>query len=91
MKYTKVKVKPAKNQSFKVFEIEVREPNLQERAKLNDALMSTETEQNFSFFLSIIKDNTRYTDDELNAYALDELVAMSTAIIDNANKKKLKK
>ena len=89
--YKKVKVKPTKDQSFKVFEIEVKEPNLQESAKLNDALMDNESKQNFSFFIGIIKDNTRYTDDELNIHSLEELVAMSTAIIENANKKKLKK
>ena len=47
--------------------------------------------QNFSFWLQIIKDCTRYTDEELNGYSLDELVAFSSAIIEDVNKKKLKK
>ena len=91
MKYTKVQVKPGAKQTFKPFDIEVKEPNLQDRAKLNDALMDKNAEQNFTFFLGIIRDNTRYTDDELNVYSLEELVAMSTAIIEHCNKKKLKK
>tara|TARA_R110002167_G_scaffold95129_3_gene253582 strand:- start:1450 stop:1722 length:273 start_codon:yes stop_codon:yes gene_type:complete len=89
--YKKIKVKPNKSQGFKVFEIEVKEPNLQERAKLNDALMDNDSKQNFTFFLGIIKEHTRYSDEELNDYSLEELVAMSTAIIESANKKKLKK
>ena len=53
--------------------------------------MDQDQKQNFSFWLKIIRTNTRYTDDELNQYSLEELVGMSTAIIESANKKKLKK
>ena len=91
MKYKKIKVTANADQSFKSFEIEVREPNLQDRAKLNDQIMDQDQKQNFSFWLKIIRSNTRYTDDELNQYSLEELVGMSSAIIESANKKKLKK
>ena len=90
MKYKKIKVTANADQSFKSFEIEVREPNLQDRAKLNE-IMDQDQKQNFSFWLKIIRTNTRYTDDELNQYSLEELVGMSSAIIESANKKKLKK
>ena len=53
--------------------------------------MDKEVKQNFSFWLSIIKDCTDYSDEELNEYSLEELVQMSSVIIENANKKKLKK
>ncbi|QDP67911.1 MAG: hypothetical protein Tp1122DCM00d2C27307611_1 [Prokaryotic dsDNA virus sp.] len=92
MKKVKLKVCPDKNQghSFKAFEIEVLELNLQERAELNDKVMDPEIKKSFSFWLSIIQDCTNYSDEELNSYSLEELVQMSSVIIENANKKKLK-
>ena len=87
----KLKVNPNEGQNFKAFTIEAKELNLQERAELNDKIMDKSVQQNFSFWIGIIKDNTDYSDEELNNYSLDELVAMSSAIIENANKKKLKK
>ena len=91
--YKKIKVTADKNrnQSFKAFDAEVKLLNLSERAELNDLIMDQTGKQNFSFWLQIIKDCTRYTDDELNEYSLDELVALSSAIIEDVNKKKLKK
>ena len=86
-----VRADKASGQTFKAFEVEVRELNLQERAELNDKIMDKEVKQNFSFWLSIIKDCTDYSDEELNEYSLEELVQMSSVIIENANKKKLKK
>ena len=91
--YKKIKVESVKgkNQSFKTFEAEIRLLNLSERADLNDKIMDQGEKQNFSFWLQLIKDCTRYTDDELNKYSLDELVALSSTIIEDVNKKKLKK
>ena len=91
MKPLKIVADKVKGQTFKTFEIKVRQPNLMERAALNDKIMDTEKKQNFSFWLEIIKEFTAYSDEELNDYSLDELVAMSSAIIENANKKKLTK
>ena len=93
MALTKLKIIPDKQSghTFKAFEIETKELNLQERAELNDKIMDKDVKQNFSFWLSIIKDNTDYSDEELNKYSLEELVQMSSKIIENANKKKLKK
>ena len=87
----KLKVKPNANQDFKAFEIEARQLNLQQRTELNDKLMDQSVPQNLTFWIGIIKENTTYSDDELNEYSLDELVAMASAIIESANKKKLKK
>ena len=87
----KLKVKPNANQDFKAFEIEARQLNLQQRTELNDKLMDKSVPQNFTFWIGIIKENTTYSDDELNEYSLDELVAMASAIIESANKKILKK
>mgnify|MGYP003675683766 FL=1 len=93
MKKAKLTVSSDKTsgQTFKSFEVEVRELNLQERAELNDKIMDREVKQNFSFWLSVIKDCTDYSDEELNEYSLEELVQMSSVIIENVNKKKLKK
>ena len=92
MALTKLKINPDENSghTFKAFEIEVKELNLTERAELNDKIMDQDIKQNFSFWLSILRDYTQYSDEELNKYSLEELVQMSSKIIENANKKKLK-
>ena len=89
----KLKVVPdkGKGQAFKPFEIEIKVQNLQERAELNDKIMDTDKKQNFSFWLEIIRENTNLSDEALNEYSLDELVSISSAIIEDCNKKKLKK
>jgi hypothetical protein len=93
MALTKLKVRPDKDSghTFKAFEIDVQQLNLEERARLNDKIMDKDVKQNFSFWLDIIRDCTSYSDEELNKYSLEELVQMSSKIIENANKKKLKK
>ena len=89
----KLKVVPdkGKGQDFKPFQIEAKVLNLTSRAELNDKIMDTDRKQNFSFWLEIIKENTDYSDEVLNDHSLDELVAISSAIIEDCNKKKLKK
>lgn len=93
MSFKKIKVVAEKkrNQDFKTFEAEVKYLNLTERAEINDKIMDTESKQNFSFWLQIIKDCTKYTDEELNEWSLDQLIALSSAIVEDMNKKKLKK
>ena len=60
MALTKLKVSPDKQSghTFKAFEIEVRQLNLEERARLNDKIMDNDVKQNFSFWLDIIRDCT---------------------------------
>ena len=89
----KLKVVPdkGKGQDFKPFQIEAKVLNLTSRAELNYKIMDTDRKQNFSFWLEIIKENTDYSDEVLNDHSLDELVAISSAIIEDCNKKKLKK
>ena len=92
MALKKIKVNPdKKNQEFKPFEIEVKDPTMQERCIMNDKVMDTSIDKNFSFWVEIIKENTSFKDDELNLYSLQEIVGMANAIIESANKKKLKK
>jgi hypothetical protein len=90
-RYKKIKIEGDKVKNFKSFEAEIRLLNLTERAEINDKIMEQKETQNFTFWLQIIKDCTRYTDEELNEYSLDELIALSSAIIEDMNKKKLKK
>tara|TARA_Y100000401_G_C8140257_1_gene134532 strand:+ start:189 stop:470 length:282 start_codon:yes stop_codon:yes gene_type:complete len=90
-KTIKVTADKSKGQTFKSFSVDIKVLNLSDRAKLNDKIMDTDLKQNFTFWLEIIQDNTNYSDDELNNYSLDELVAISSAIIEDCNKKKLKK
>lgn len=93
MSIKKLKIAPdkSKGHTFKSFEVEAKILNLSERASLNDKIMDQDTKQNFSFWLDIIRENTKYSDEELNEYSLDELVAISSVIIEDCNKKKLKK
>ena len=93
MSFKKIKVVADKkvNQNFKTFEAEIKLLNLNERAEINDLIMDQEVNKNFSFWLKIIKDSTRYSDEELNEWSLDQIIALSSAIVEEMNKKKLKK
>tara|TARA_R110002074_G_C12155860_1_gene630683 strand:- start:239 stop:499 length:261 start_codon:yes stop_codon:yes gene_type:complete len=80
-----------KGEGFKLFEIEVKDLNLDERAEINDLIYDQKVEKNFSFWLDIIKKGTNLTGDEINNYSNEEIYGLGSAIIVNMNKKKLKK
>lgn len=86
-----MKIKADKSQTFKSFEIEVKPITWQQRCKLNDLMIkesSSGSIPNFSFWGEVVLEYTELTDDELNAYSTDEIVAMANAIFEEANKKK---
>ena len=84
----KVKIK---GEGFKPFDCELKDINLTERAEINDMIIDTEISKNFSFWLKIIRIGTDWTDEEINNYSTDEIVAIAGSIIEETNKKKLKK
>tara|TARA_R110002020_G_scaffold144793_1_gene317949 strand:- start:140 stop:397 length:258 start_codon:yes stop_codon:yes gene_type:complete len=80
-----------KGESIKQFNIEIKQLTLDERAEINDMIIDTEISKNFSFWLKIIRIGTDWTDEEINNYSTDEIVAIAGSIIEETNKKKLKK
>ena len=87
---TKLKVK---GEGFKPFEIEVEEPNLSKREKLNEHLFKMTSDKNgfFTPSINVIKLVTDLTDDDINNYSNDEIFSIAIAISNHVNKKKLKK
>lgn len=80
-----------KGESIKQFNVEIKQLTLDERAEINDMIIDTEISKNFSFWLKIIRIGTDWTDEEINNYSTDEIVAIAGSIIEETNKKKLKK
>ena len=80
-----------KGESIKQFNIEIKQLTLDERAEINDMIIDTEISKNFSFWLKIIRIGTDWTDEEINNSSTDEIVAIAGSIIEETNKKKLKK
>tara|TARA_R100001594_G_scaffold150294_1_gene210909 strand:+ start:56 stop:325 length:270 start_codon:yes stop_codon:yes gene_type:complete len=78
-------------EGFKPFEVELKTLNLSQRAEINDMLTDESRTKNFSFYLDVIRLGTDLSDEELNDYSSDELIAMATKVYESANKKKLKK
>lgn len=86
-----MKIKADKNQAFKSFDIEVKPITWQQRCKLNDLMIkesSSGSIPNFSFWGKVVLEYTALSEEELNAYSTDEIVAMANAIFEEANKKK---
>ena len=87
-----VKIKPSEKQTFKSFEIELKELGLDERSKLNDNFTNAFNESNqlpkFSFWVDVIRNGTSLSDEEINKYPTEELIAIANKIFEVANKKK---
>ena len=88
-----MKVKPNKGQTFKPFEIELRESTLswKKRCELNDVMISESSKQSnpsFSFWGDFCLKYAKLTEDDMMNYEIDEIIAMANAIFDEANRKK---
>ena len=81
-----------KGEGFKTFEIEVKEPNLDEREELNAFLYKMFNEKNGMFgpSINIIRMMTKLTDDDINNYSNDQIFQIAIEISNFVNKKKLK-
>ncbi len=80
-------------EGFKPFEIEVKEPNLDEREELNALLYKMFNEKNGMFgpSINIIRMMTKLTDDDINNYSNDQIFQIAIEISNFVNKKKLMK
>ena len=86
-----MKVKADKNQNFKSFDIEMKPITWQQRCELNDLMIKESGSgsiPNFSFWGNVVLKYTDLTEDKLNDYSTDEIIAMANAIFEEANKKK---
>lgn len=82
-----------KGEGFKPFEVEVREPNLDEREDLNALLYKMFNEKNGMFgpSINIIRMMTKLTDDDINNYSNEQIFQIAIEISNFVNKKKLMK
>tara|TARA_R100001163_G_C5068086_1_gene207850 strand:+ start:7813 stop:8079 length:267 start_codon:yes stop_codon:yes gene_type:complete len=82
-----------KGEGFKTFEIEVREPTLDEREDLNALLYKMFNDKNGMFgpSINIIRMMTKLTDDDINNYSNDQIFQIAIEISNFVNKKKLMK
>ena len=88
-----MKIKPNKsqNQSFKAFDVEVKTITWKDRCALNDMMIkesSAGSIPSFSFWGDVVLNYTNLSEDELNKYSTDEIIAIANAIFEDVNKKK---
>ena len=86
-----MKIKPNDNQGFKTFEVEIKAISWKKRCELNDMMISSGTEgkaPTFSFWGDICLKFTDLSEEELNKYSTEEIIAISNKVFEEANKKK---
>ena len=86
-----VKVKPNEKQDFKPFDIEMVEITWKKRCELNDLMIENTNGGNnppFSFWGDLVLQFTKLSEEELNRFSTDEIVAISNTIFEIANAKK---
>ena len=86
-----IKVKAGEGQKFKSFELEIEPITWKQRCKLNDMMIHKNNEDgmpDFTFWGSIVLEFTKLSEDKLNNYSTDEIIAIANTIFEEANKKK---
>ena len=86
-----VKVQPKDKQDFKPFDIEMIEITWKKRCELNDMMIESNqngTTPNFSFWGDICLKFTKLKEEDLNKHSTDEIIAISNAVFEFANRKK---
>ena len=86
-----IKVKPNEKQNFKTFEIDIPEIGWKDRVALNNRMIEAENSDGspmFDFWGDIVMDYCKITEEEINKYSTDEIIAIANMIFDVANKKK---
>ena len=84
------KVKPNDKQTFKEFEIEIDEITWKKRCELNDKMLEHSSGKipPFSFWGEIVLNYSNMTEEEINKYSTDEIIAMANKVFEVANSKK---
>ena len=85
-----VKVKPNDKQTFKEFEIQIDEITWKKRCELNDKMLEHSSGKipPFSFWGEIVLNYTPLTEEEINEFSTDEIIAMANKVFEVANSKK---
>ena len=85
-----IKVKPNDKQDFKTIELEINEITWKKRCELNDLMIENGSNgvPNFSFWGEIVLKYSTMTEEEINKYSTDEIIAMANKIFEVANAKK---
>ena len=85
-----VKVKPNDKQTFKEFEIQIDEITWKKRCELNDKMLEHSSGKipPFSFWGEIVLNYTNMTEEEINKFSTDEIIAMANKVFEVANSKK---
>ena len=86
-----IKVQPTEEQSFKTFEISIRDITWKMRCELNDMMLKENSNgamPTFSWWGNIVLKYTDLKESELNKYSTDEIIAIANKIFEVANKKK---
>ena len=86
-----VKIKPTGDQDFKAFEIDIPTLCWDKRCELNNLMVSASKDKETSlinFCGDIVLKFTELSEEELNKYSSDEIIAISNTIFEFANKKK---
>ena len=87
----KIKIKSTGEQTFKDFEVEIKQITWKMRCELNDMYVSENSNNgipNFSWWGNIVLKYTDIKEEELNKYSTDEIIAIANTIFVFANKKK---
>ena len=84
------KVKPNDKQTFKEFEIQIDEITWKKRCELNDKMLEHSSGKipPFSFWGEIVLNYTPLTEEEINKFSTDEIIAMANKVFEVANSKK---
>tara|TARA_R100001082_G_C4340378_1_gene149861 strand:- start:637 stop:906 length:270 start_codon:yes stop_codon:yes gene_type:complete len=86
-----IKIKASEGQEFKQFEISIKTITWKMRCELNDMMIEANSEGNvpkFSWWGNVVLKYTELSEEELNNYSTDEIIAIANAIFEQANKKK---
>ena len=85
-----IKVKPSDKQTFKEFEIEIDEITWKKRCELNDKMLEHSSGKipPFSFWGEIVLNYSNMTEEEINKFSTDEIIAMANKVFEVANSKK---
>ena len=86
-----VEIEPKEQQDFKKFEVSIKTITWKMRCELNDMMLQENAKNgnpSFSFWGNIVLKYTDLDEEELNKYSTDEIIAISNAVFETANKKK---
>ena len=79
-----------KDKSIKTFEVDIKDPTLDERIEITEAVhdMGRPNAKIYRLAISVRRNGTSLTDEEINIFSDDQQYALSRAIFKHCSKKK---